>query len=159
MSYIYVIDIGWAVKVGISIDPESRASQLGVTMPFTPVVRYRRKRDDVRTVEKLTHRALATKKIRSEWFSVSVEDAVEAIEAVCASIDEPVLPTEMCQSCKPKPLLDKWSILILQTPGDWAVKREILDREDELRELAERTRSSFMAGQPSATRAKRPRTS
>ena len=76
--YVMKADDG-RLKLGISVNPEARAKQIGVPVSIihqTDVIEH------ARQIEKLAHRVLALHgtHLRGEWFEATLQDAIRAIE-------------------------------------------------------------------------------
>jgi len=87
LAYIYVFECGGRCKVGFSADVKSRLKILQSGNPFkinlirtfsVPQVR-------VRAVEAKVHRVLRRASVGGEWFQVTQNQAVRAINAVLVS--------------------------------------------------------------------------
>lgn len=99
---VYVIENGQGlVKVGKAADPEQRRKsleqglqQLGQTLRL---VYCTVERPDVGTVERLAHESLSEQRVRGEWFKVSPERAIEAINSAFVQLEE----AKRCSFCWP----------------------------------------------------------
>lgn len=77
------------VKIGISADPIRRLAQIIYGQPFTATLEHTREVDRELHTEAAVHRELAEYHRRAEWFDVSVERAVEAIDVVLERMSKP----------------------------------------------------------------------
>ena len=82
MSYIYVIGTVDHVKIGFSKTPEKRLKQLQTGNMNKLQLFYKEEVQDskVKIIEKLIHRDLKHKKSIGEWFDMSPEDAIAALQ-------------------------------------------------------------------------------
>jgi|SRR6516164_85432 hypothetical protein len=76
MKYIYVMRPKPLLKIGVSQSPEAKRRQLG----YVEVV-YAIKSNAATAIEGAVHEALRGRRIDGEWFDVSVENAIKAIDA------------------------------------------------------------------------------
>ena len=87
MVSIYVI--GGATgpkKIGIARNPKARLSQI-VSSSAAPVrILHSREMDDAAGVEAHAHHLLSARWVRGEWFKVSLEDAISAIDQAAALV-------------------------------------------------------------------------
>lgn len=96
-SFIYVIGPDkpeGPVKIGYTADPPSRLVNLQVGHSEKLVIHHLKEIDDERVwvMEKIIHKGIRYKKIRGEWFDISVEDAkFEVNDAFLRWEDEPHL--------------------------------------------------------------------
>ena len=84
-GWVYVITnkaMPGVVKIGFSLkDPELRASELNHTgAPHPYEVAYEALVEDPRDIEQRTHKALSDRSEGKEWFRLTVEEAVVAIQ-------------------------------------------------------------------------------
>ncbi len=86
MSYLYVIaasDNG-PVKLGLSIHPEKRVKQLQTGSVETYHL-YHKELVEVsclKKAEKSLHRLLSHKRMRGEWFDLTVTDAIDEVKFI-----------------------------------------------------------------------------
>lgn len=89
---VYVMTDGTSLKVGHSIAPQARAKQLGSIdiLHLTDII------VEAEAVERTAHRLLkmSGKHLHGEWFSASLEEAVEAIERARRIVDGLELPLD-----------------------------------------------------------------
>jgi len=85
VSYLYVIsekakDDG-PVKLGISNNPDKRLKQLQTAFPGVLEVRYKTAvpSDKVKIFERLLHRDMSFLRLRGEWFSMNVQQAIHQV--------------------------------------------------------------------------------
>lgn len=89
-GYIYVMSceaFPGVVKIGMSVDPESRRRTLegGSPVPFKIEYAARTTVDDLHLIESYAHFMVGPHHVRGEWFRVSI---LEAIAAVNVAISE-----------------------------------------------------------------------
>ncbi len=93
------------VKLGRSLDPDKRRRTLesgtgrNVHLCHTTPLR-----DDSSYVEAAAHRILADKRKAGEWFDVTVDDAVQAIEAAIRDVER-WKDGRKCKKCRPLPII------------------------------------------------------
>jgi hypothetical protein len=70
------------LKIGYAADPRSRLSNLQVGQAVELMIHYEEETEASRAkvIEKLIHRQLGHKRIRGEWFDVSVDDAIAEVK-------------------------------------------------------------------------------
>lgn len=95
LTSIYVIgtDNG-PLKIGYTADPKGRLSNLQVGQPTEIKLFYEEATETAKAkvIEKLIHRTLGHKRVRGEWFNVSVEEAIAEVKfAFIRWEDEPAL--------------------------------------------------------------------
>lgn len=89
---LYVMrDGAGLVKLGISVDPERRRSQLGASLELvheTDLV------DRAEHIEALAHRLLALhgRHVKGEWFEATIDDALDAINLAIKQFQGEQLP-------------------------------------------------------------------
>lgn len=92
---IYVIGPkGGPYKIGFSANPTARLSSLQTGTTDYLILHYKEETDTeiAKVIEKLIHRQLAHKRIRGEWFDVSLEEAIGEVRfAFIRWEDEPAL--------------------------------------------------------------------
>ena len=74
---VYVMDNGRYRKVGFSANPAQRAKQVGQGLPVAVV--HTVETEFPRAVERAAHDLLTPHRVSREWFDVSVEDAIAAV--------------------------------------------------------------------------------
>lgn len=80
-GYVYVIDNGNLVKVGVSINPIDRISRLEMSGGFKcENVFISDEMERYEVVEKMTHEYLSDKRVVGEWFDVDFSVAVDAVK-------------------------------------------------------------------------------
>lgn len=95
MSYLYVIasvsDTN-VVKLGLSKHPEKRLKQLQTASPYELKVFHQEEvsSERVNIAEKALHSLLRHKKLKGEWFDLSVEEAIS--EVIYIRITEDLAP-------------------------------------------------------------------
>jgi hypothetical protein len=77
MAKVYVMDNGRYRKVGFSAKPELRAKQVGQGLPIAVV--YTVETSFPRAVERAAHDLLLPHRVSREWFDVTAEVAIEAV--------------------------------------------------------------------------------
>jgi hypothetical protein len=81
--FIYVIgpEVG-PLKIGRSLDPEVRLAHLQTGHEAKLMIHYTRatSADLIVVMEKIVHRELRHKRLRGEWFNISVDDARALID-------------------------------------------------------------------------------
>lgn len=92
MSYAYVYVVGSTVgpkKIGIAKNPRARLSQHRTSSPLRLECHFLAQCDAsaARDVERSAHRLLARSRLWGEWFDVSTEEAVAAVQAAAVQID------------------------------------------------------------------------
>ena len=83
-TFLYVAKFSNVVKVGTSVDPERRAQSIGGVL----AVKIEVDRNKAAAAEAYAHHLLVEYEQSSEWFSCSVEMAVNAVEAAMARLAE-----------------------------------------------------------------------
>lgn len=80
-SHVYVVgsDDG-PMKIGIAIDPRNRLAELQVGHPFKLKVLRTWKHEAAAHIELEAHKILRGNRLQGEWFSVSPEEAIAAVE-------------------------------------------------------------------------------
>lgn len=95
LTSIYVIGpTEGPFKIGYSANPTARLSSLQTGRTDTLVLHYSEETetDKAKVIEKLIHRTLGYKRIRGEWFDVTLEEAIgEVRHAFIRWEDEPSL--------------------------------------------------------------------
>ncbi len=76
------------LKIGISTDPARRLNDLRFSNPYDIQVLWERPVEHARLVEKNVHQALASVRIRGEWFKIPLGDAIAVVERTI--INEPI---------------------------------------------------------------------
>lgn len=83
MSFLYIISASEAgpVKLGFSNDPSKRVKQLqtGSAQPLTLYHAEEVEDARVKIAEKALHRLLGHCRLKGEWFTMSVEDAIAEV--------------------------------------------------------------------------------
>jgi hypothetical protein len=76
-----------AIKLGVSTDPARRLKEVGADA----ILHETELLEHAERVERLAHRMLSLKglRIRGEWFSASLDEALATIEAAVAELDDP----------------------------------------------------------------------
>lgn len=79
-GYIYLIKGVFpskCYKIGLTKEPKSRISTLGVQLPFPIEVIHLIKTNDMRGLEKALHNKYADKRVNGEWFALTDSDVQE----------------------------------------------------------------------------------
>ena len=80
MSFLYIIAASpeGPVKLGFSADPQKRLKQLQTGSAQVLALHHTEEVDDARVkiAERALHRLLGHKRLKGEWFTVTVEEAV-----------------------------------------------------------------------------------
>lgn len=95
-SHVYVVgsDDG-PMKIGIAIDPRNRLAELQVGHPFKLKVLRTWKHEAAAHIELAAHKILRGNRLQGEWFSVSPEEAIAAVErAIKRKAKEDAKPKE-----------------------------------------------------------------
>ena len=90
--FLYVIASGEFRKIGMASNIRGRLGSIACHNPLPVTLDYHHACpiDRVLRAEALAHEALATKKIRGEWFAVSKARAIAAVRnAISTALDEP----------------------------------------------------------------------
>lgn len=91
MSYLYIISCKnqKPVKLGLSKNPLKRLKQLQTGSPNIYRIYYQEEIDDscVFKAEKAIHAILGHKRLKGEWFDISVEDAIAEVKFSVISND------------------------------------------------------------------------
>jgi hypothetical protein len=75
-------------KIGVSANVARRLAVLQTHSPHALTAHHQAQpASDARLVERVAHALLAAKRLRGEWFDVSVEDAIAAIDQAIALVD------------------------------------------------------------------------
>lgn len=94
-TFVYVIASELepnTVKIGLSRDPDKRVKQLqtGHAAPLKVFHQVAFPAQNTRLVEQILHRELNHKRIRGEWFSLTIEQAIAEVDfALIRYGDEP----------------------------------------------------------------------
>ena len=85
--FVYVAgDQNGALKIGISFNPTQRLTQLQHTSPL--VLHHQTSvSGSARSVERVAHLLLSEKRLRGEWFDVSIEEAIAAVELAVEAVE------------------------------------------------------------------------
>lgn len=99
-SFLYIIGPASSdrYKIGFSADPDRRLRQLQTGHGEKLHVHHRRVVDEskVDVLEKLIHNANRHRKVRGEWFKMSIEESIDEIEfALIKYDDEPNLKARL----------------------------------------------------------------
>lgn len=93
-GYLYVLEMEYGYKIGITTNLDRRMKQLEVPEKATVVGQWSSK--EYVTIEKLLHKMYADDRVpQSEWFKISREQlntALEFLNSTCTVIVEPVVP-------------------------------------------------------------------
>lgn len=92
---IYIIGPeGGPYKIGYAADPKARLVNLQVGQAVDIKLHYQEQTesDKAKVIEKLIHRQLAHKRVRGEWFNVTLDEAIGEVRyAFIRWEDEPAL--------------------------------------------------------------------
>jgi len=108
-EFLYVIGTGHrSVKVGRSVEPERRKNDLqGGAFAHLRVV-YSRACDTAHLAEKIAHTILAQYRQSGEWFQVSEQEAIRAVDTACGiatgEISPPAVPFGVSRKPCAKPM-------------------------------------------------------
>lgn len=94
--YIYIISSEEnIVKIGISKNPEKRIKSLQTGHPKQLKIQYINEIDEENkfNIEKIIHKILKHKKIKNEWFNISIDEAKMMIEYVLIRTSEENIKT------------------------------------------------------------------
>ncbi len=80
MAKVYVMDDGVHRKIGRSTNTENRRRALSSQIKRSVNVVYAVDCDDAGAVERAAHAKLAAFSLGNEWFAVTIENAIEAVE-------------------------------------------------------------------------------
>ena len=83
-TFLYVAKFSDLVKVGTSVDPERRAQSIGGVL----VLKVEVDRDKVAATEAYAHHLLVEHEQSSEWFTCSMEMAINAVKTAMARLGE-----------------------------------------------------------------------
>lgn len=69
-------------KIGYSASPSARLSSLQTGTTEFPMIHYKEEceTEQAKVIEKLIHRQLAHKRIRGEWFNVTLDEAISEVK-------------------------------------------------------------------------------
>lgn len=90
MPQVYVMDDGLHRKIGISDNPAVRAKEVRRSAPVRVV--FAQEAPECRRVERKAHLILADRHVGGEWFSVSIE---EAVDVVMRAMNDPHVPEDL----------------------------------------------------------------
>jgi hypothetical protein len=97
LTSIYVIGPeGGPFKIGYTGDPQGRLVNLQVSQAVELKLFYeeRTETDKAKVIEKLIHRQIAHKRVRGEWFNVTLDEAISEVKyAFIRWEGEEVLPS------------------------------------------------------------------
>jgi predicted GIY-YIG superfamily endonuclease len=83
-EYIYIIasNANGPVKIGRSADPQKRLKQLqtGHALPLTIHYQQEISGDEVNLMERAVHKMIRHKRLKGEWFAISVEEAIAEVK-------------------------------------------------------------------------------
>jgi hypothetical protein len=83
VSFLYVIaaDPAGPVKLGLSINPEKRVRQLQTGNVAKLILHHIEEVDEdrVKAAESALHKLLRHKRLKGEWFSLTVEEAISEV--------------------------------------------------------------------------------
>jgi DNA-binding XRE family transcriptional regulator len=91
-DFVYVIRaVGGPVKIGVAASPEHRCKTMATACPFPleMAFKYHVEGTNPHKVERAAHRLLFDRRACGEWFNVSVDEAIQAIEKAAGQITNP----------------------------------------------------------------------
>lgn len=90
LSYIYIISDGTHVKIGISKSPEKRLKQLQTGHPMKLSLHKVREvpSERVKKLEAIIHKTCNYRRLKGEWFNMTLLAAEAAIHDVLLRTDE-----------------------------------------------------------------------
>lgn len=74
VGYVYLLKFRSDYKIGASADPDRRYGEVATQMPYAMAKVYTIKTDDPFGVENYWHRRFEAKRLRGEWFKLSLAD-------------------------------------------------------------------------------------
>lgn len=80
------------LKVGVSHNPNGRMRTLSTSLPYKLKVERTWPRTDAYQIEGATHDILAEHRLNGEWFNVTLDQAVKAVERAIAGSNVVALP-------------------------------------------------------------------
>lgn len=92
MAYLYVIQAGEFVKIGISRNVQARLAELQTGNPLPLAILDAFEFADAEQVERALHQRFANARVQGEWFRLTAED-LEALADICRSYRLGNLPT------------------------------------------------------------------
>lgn len=115
MSAVYAISDGRAIKIGFAVDPVKRLADLQIAHSQPLRLIHSRACSDAAKAERRAHRLLREKRLRGEWFDLSEQEAVFAIDL---AIMRDTTPPRASRKPKPRaqrdgffrPFIDLWPI-------------------------------------------------
>jgi len=94
MTVIYVMESEVGVKIGISKNPNERLRQVTNASGMQVSLRHTREHESAYAVEQNAHKLLADKRRTGEWFNVTVDEAIAAIDEAASEIEDACEPQE-----------------------------------------------------------------
>jgi len=94
MTAIYVMESEVGVKIGISKNPDERLRQITNASGMQVSLRHTRDHESAYAVEQNAHKILADKRLNGEWFNVTVNEAIAAIDEAASAIEEACVSQE-----------------------------------------------------------------
>jgi predicted GIY-YIG superfamily endonuclease len=96
-EYIYVIasNPNGPVKIGRSADPPKRLKQLqtGHAQPLSIHYQQEISGDEVNLMERAVHKTIRHKRLKGEWFSITVEEAIFEVKHAVILFEDNLRPT------------------------------------------------------------------
>ena len=130
MTSIYVMESEVGVKIGISKNPDERLRQITNASGMHVSLRHTREHESAYAIEQSAHKLLADKRRTGEWFNVTVDEAISAINEAASAIED------ACASQEPAVCItDAEIVQSLKKDAEAHVK-------DRLRSIAERYRKA-----------------
>jgi hypothetical protein len=94
MTALYVMESEVGVKIGISKSPDERLRQITNASGMHVSLRHTRDHESAYAVEQNAHKLLADKRRTGEWFNVTVNEAIAAIDEAASEIENSCEPQE-----------------------------------------------------------------
>jgi len=94
MTALYVMESEVGVKIGISKNPDERLRQITNASGMQVSLRHTREHESAYAVEQNAHKLLADKRRTGEWFSVTVDEAIAAINEAASAIEDACVSQE-----------------------------------------------------------------
>ena len=110
MSYVYIIaSPSGRMKIGKTGNPKRRLQQMRVDERVDLILEYAREVENSTLVESIAHAILKEKRHHGEWFAVTLQEAIDAVNSALASVldgtwveNKKQLPKShpLCERCK-----------------------------------------------------------
>ena len=115
MTALYVMESEVGVKIGISKSPMERLRQIQNSSGMPINLRHTREHKLDYVVEQNAHKLLAEKRRAGEWFSVTVDEAIAAIDEAASSIE----------ADRPQDIVDAETVAILKNDAETFFKERL----------------------------------